>query len=678
FNYLQDYYYSNGQLGNDNSYPNIFTIGYSGSSTPSVTYSVAFVQTGLPSNLSWTISFLNYNRSSDINEIVFSSVPDGTYPFFIFNVSNYVPNPQSGIINVSGSNITEQVHFFMVNNSQNFNNSNNSVNNTNPINGGNNTGTNQTNSTGSPQPLGSGVVLPYLYPDYSGYQNDLQTYSNVLNGLQYEAYNLNSNGMINYFGDGGVTSTLLNLNIHAYPMIVNDYSISNVENLIDNQNVQQQFIQTAVSYALNNGYSGYSIDFEPPSNADFSQTDSYNFILFLNNFASALHNNGLKLLVAIDPAYNGIPNSELFYYFYHPVMKIDVDLVEDMAYEGYFSGSISFQSAVNSLVSATGSYLSLSQLAIILSTTNPNTNSYFTESQMWERINYTEQSGISAISVWSMDQSGGFPSSQNLWNLLEMFKGSTNSSFSSPQPGNGNNTNNTSGTNPVNQTNNNTANNTSFVFNDQIEVSWSAINVRDGPGLSYSIIGTEYQGSQGIIMFGNPVENDGYLWVPVLYNDGTMGWSASEGLTLIGTANYYYEYDNFWPGSEVYVNVSSLNVRSGPGLSYTILTQENYGQSGVIEFGQMVDNDGYIWVPVLYSDNIIGWSALNYLSPYNVTYSDTPTQGYYYVVNPGDNLWNISLEAYGDGSLYTYIMDANGLTNTTIYVGEVLYIPVME
>jgi len=161
----------------------------------------------------------------------------------------------------------------------------------------------------------SNVVYPYLYPVYNNYQIDLEDHKSVISGLEYEAFQIESNGSLDYFGDSGVTSTLLNISINAYPMIVNNYQISNVENLIYNvNNVQKKFINDAISYALNNGYSGYSIDFEPPSGSDFSQNDAYYFVQFLNNFSNALHHYNLKLFVAIDPAYNGVPNSELFYY----------------------------------------------------------------------------------------------------------------------------------------------------------------------------------------------------------------------------------------------------------------------------------------------------------------------------------------------------------------------------
>ena len=47
-----------------------------------------------------------------------------------------------------------------------------------------------------------------------------------------------------------------------------------------------------------------------------------------------------------------------------------------------------------------------------------------------------------------------------------------------------------------------------------------------------------------------------------------------------------------------------------------------------------------------------------------------------YVVQRGDSLWAISLREYGNGARYKEIMEFNGLTSTTLSIGQILYIPV--
>ncbi|MGC8497556.1 MAG: protease pro-enzyme activation domain-containing protein [Thermoplasmata archaeon] len=359
------------------------------SSEPKRAYNVNFTESGLPLGTPWSVRFNNIVESTIMNYIIFNNISDGSYPFIVQDVGNYIATPSSGTIIVNGEDAIQFLNFSL-------------------------------NS--------SNDVYPYLYPVYNNYQQDLENNKSLISGLQYEAFQIESNGSLNYFGDSNVTSSLLNIGINAYPMIVNNYEISNVENLIYNvNNVQEKFINDAISFALNNGYSGYSIDFEPPSGSDFSQNDAYYFVQFLNNFSSALHQHNLKLFVAIDPAYNGVPNSELFYYIYHPYTKIYVDYVMVMAYEGYYSSDYpyNFIGAVQSILNAVGEYISINQIQIILSTINPNTNLPFNEIQMNERINYVEQNGIHGLGIWSMSEPGGFPKVENLWNLISNFESKT-------------------------------------------------------------------------------------------------------------------------------------------------------------------------------------------------------------------------------------------------------------
>lgn len=73
-------------------------------------FHVKFVESGLPSGHSWQI---NFNGTS--NKVSASSdaiaVVNGTYDYSIRNVGIYVPSPQNGVVNVSGSNTSVVVEF---------------------------------------------------------------------------------------------------------------------------------------------------------------------------------------------------------------------------------------------------------------------------------------------------------------------------------------------------------------------------------------------------------------------------------------------------------------------------------------------------------------------------------------------------------------------------------------
>ena len=210
---------------------------------------------------------------------------------------------------------------------------------------------------------------------------------------------------------------------------------------------------------------------------------------------------------------------------------------------------------------------------------------------------------------------------------------------------------------------------------DNVAVAVSSLNVRGGPGTGYSILAAESSGSTGVIGFGGKVSDNGYVWVSVTFGS-IVGWAADEFMTDNGPSGYYTSSENFWPSAEVYVTASALYVHSGPGTSYEDLGLVDNGQTGYVEFGGLVDNNGYVWAPAVFTNNVIGWVAMNYLSPTPSTFSSqSPTQGYYYTVQSGDSLWGIAYDAYGNGNLYYLVEDANGLSSGTIYVGEYLYVP---
>ncbi len=275
----------------------------------------------------------------------------------------------------------------------------------------------------STSPNGSGyVIMPYLYPVYPGYQNDLENHTSIISGLQYEDYAINTTGALIHCGSGGVTQSLKQAGIPAWPMIVNLCNVTAVKNLVHNKSGSEEvFIQNAVADAVDNNYSGYSVDFEPPSSGNFNLSDGACYITFLNKFQAAMEAVGKGVSVAIYPAYQGCVSSDLYYYFYHPVARINVSYVMPMDYSASFSGSCGFKSSVDSMLNATGTYIPESHVEILIITTNCNDNLPMTQNQLSERISYIQSEGITAMGVWSMNMTGGFYPSQNLWNLMGDF-----------------------------------------------------------------------------------------------------------------------------------------------------------------------------------------------------------------------------------------------------------------
>jgi parallel beta-helix repeat protein len=69
-----------------------------------------------------------------------------------------------------------------------------------------------------------------------------------------------------------------------------------------------------------------------------------------------------------------------------------------------------------------------------------------------------------------------------------------------------------------------------FRIGDWVQTT-ANLNVREDPGLSYTIIGTMPLGTTGQIV-GGPVEADGFVWWNVEYAVGVRGWSAENWLEL--------------------------------------------------------------------------------------------------------------------------------------------------
>ncbi|MHB8548343.1 MAG: protease pro-enzyme activation domain-containing protein [Thermoplasmataceae archaeon] len=117
----QDYWYSSppsngmpsGTPTNDNSYPNIFTVGYHAASStppPAATYTVTFTESGLASGTSWSVTLGSSTQSSTGSTISFTE-PNGTYSYTVGSVSGYTSSPSSGSVTVSGANQGVSVTF---------------------------------------------------------------------------------------------------------------------------------------------------------------------------------------------------------------------------------------------------------------------------------------------------------------------------------------------------------------------------------------------------------------------------------------------------------------------------------------------------------------------------------------------------------------------------------------
>ena len=112
------------------------------------------------------------------------------------------------------------------------------------------------------------------------------------------------------------------------------------------------------------------------------------------------------------------------------------------------------------------------------------------------------------------------------------------------------------------------------------------------------------------------------------------------------------------------VIASKLNCRTGPSLSYRVVTLFRKGEKLQI----VEEKNGWGRVEGK------GWVSLEYAKKYQNAQTGIAYRTY--KVKKNDSLWNIAASHLGDGNRYKEIMALNGLTSDIIRVNQTLKIPV--
>ncbi|MCB8985986.1 MAG: SH3 domain-containing protein [Ardenticatenaceae bacterium] len=174
-------------------------------------------------------------------------------------------------------------------------------------------------------------------------------------------------------------------------------------------------------------------------------------------------------------------------------------------------------------------------------------------------------------------------------------------------------------------------------------VTTGALNVRSGPGPEYSILTTAYQG-HALAVLGRSGFN---TWVEVRTFAGIVGWANANymqmdvplnNLPIVGTGNVPPGTTPVPSPAIGVVNTGAVNVRTGPGYGYPIVTIAYQGYTFTL-LGRTADN---AWAKVRMVDGTEGWvntGALNTNVPIGslpiVNVTAPPTSGPTAVVNTG-------------------------------------------
>lgn len=133
----------------------------------------------------------------------------------------------------------------------------------------------------------------------------------------------------------------------------------------------------------------------------------------------------------------------------------------------------------------------------------------------------------------------------------------------------------------------------------------SAANVRTGPGGQYDVIAILYQ-SQAVSLIGR---SSGSNWLYVRLGNGQEGWIKTTSVQANVPIADLPVIQPGAPSNSAVVEVSWLNVRSGPGTNFSVFT--------VLPKGQVVSMIGRAanstWVQVRLPSGAVGWLNSNYL-----------------------------------------------------------------
>jgi len=151
-----------------------------------------------------------------------------------------------------------------------------------------------------------------------------------------------------------------------------------------------------------------------------------------------------------------------------------------------------------------------------------------------------------------------------------------------------------------------------FGIGDTAVVDTPRLNCRTGPGLDYPVDHVMNAG-EPVVVVGGPVAADGYHWFRLAMNDGDIAWAIGEGLAPGGDPETPGDGSSFPKGAEVIVNTDLLNLRTGAGLSKSVIMTLPYGTWLIVSNGPMAA-DGYNWFEVETHDGDLGWVAGAFLA----------------------------------------------------------------
>lgn len=181
-----------------------------------------------------------------------------------------------------------------------------------------------------------------------------------------------------------------------------------------------------------------------------------------------------------------------------------------------------------------------------------------------------------------------------------------------------------------------------------VSITASSLNVRSGPGTSYGVIGGLSKGSKASV-----VGTSG-SWYKIKYGSG-YGYISSKYTTTSSSSGSTGGSSSTSTSSKtMYCTTSGLNVRSGPGTSYSSKGSLKYGQAITV-----VDSSSY-WYKIKYG-NGYGYVGSKYVSSSKPSGSSSGSTGDTSTPSNGGTVSGSSMVSYAKSFLgCSYVYGAAG------------------
>ncbi len=146
-------------------------------------------------------------------------------------------------------------------------------------------------------------------------------------------------------------------------------------------------------------------------------------------------------------------------------------------------------------------------------------------------------------------------------------------------------------------------------------VTTGALNVRSGPGVAYNSVAVVNQGTV-VSLIGR---NSNSSWAKIRLANGTEGWVNVTLITPNVAISSLPVLDAPSVTATALVSTGALNVRSGPGVTYSVITVASQGHT-VSLLGRNANSS---WAKIRLANGTEGWVNASLLTP-NVSISSLP------------------------------------------------------